>query len=75
MIEPRIHEIWSRELDLQEFSDHDDFFDLGGHSLIMTKIRRAIAEELQIEVPIDQLFRHSTVADVCTYIESQLAVR
>lgn len=73
MIATKIHAIWSRELKLQEFADTDDFFDLGGHSLIMTRIQRAILTELGIEIPMDQLFRKSTVAAISEHIESAIA--
>ncbi|GAU68753.1 peptide synthetase [Streptomyces sp. NBRC 110611] len=70
MIASKIHAIWSRELNLEEFSDTDDFFSLGGHSLIMTRIQREILSELGIEVPMDQLFRKSTVAEIAEHIAS-----
>jgi acyl carrier protein len=69
-----IHRIWSRELNLAEFSDDDDFFDLGGHSLIMHKIQESIAEELGVELPMDELFRHPTVNQISTRIGSLSAV-
>ncbi|WKV76536.1 phosphopantetheine-binding protein (plasmid) [Streptomyces sp. PCS3-D2] len=70
MIAEQIHAIWSRELKLAEFSDTDDFFDLGGHSLIMTQIQVAILTELGIEIPMDQLFRKSTVQQISEHIEA-----
>ncbi|MEU9255845.1 phosphopantetheine-binding protein [Streptomyces sp. NPDC048270] len=73
MIATKIHAIWSRELKLKEFADTDDFFDLGGHSLIMTRIQREILTELGIEIPMDQLFRKSTVAAISEHIESAIA--
>ncbi|MFD4723310.1 phosphopantetheine-binding protein [Streptomyces sp. NPDC058423] len=73
MIAEKIHAIWSRELDLEEFSDTDDFFSIGGHSLIMTKIQLAIVTELGIEVPMDQLFRKSTVKEISEHIETALS--
>lgn len=66
----KIHEIWGQQLRLDSFSDTDDFFALGGHSLVMAKIQTDIAEKLGVEVPMDELFRHSTVASTATYIES-----
>lgn len=74
MIAQKIHEIWSRELDLRDFSDDDDFFDLGGHSLIMTHIQQAIAAELKVEIPMDELFRESTVTKISVRIGSLLTV-
>ncbi|MGR7028196.1 acyl carrier protein [Geodermatophilus sp. URMC 62] len=68
-----IRKIWSRELELDDFSDDDDFFALGGHSLIMAKIQHAIGEELGIEVPMDELFRHSTVNSIAAHLAAQPA--
>lgn len=63
-IQDTVRTIWRRELKLEDFSDTDDFFELGGHSLIMTRIQRDLQSELGIEVPMDQLFRRSTVAAI-----------
>ncbi|MER6774782.1 acyl carrier protein [Streptomyces bacillaris] len=73
MIASKVHAIWSRQLDLAEFADTDDFFSLGGNSLTMTRIQREILSELGIEVPMDQLFRKSTVAEISEHIESVLS--
>jgi acyl carrier protein len=70
MIASKVHEIWRRELALDTFSDTDDFFEIGGHSLIMAKIQEALAAELGVEVPMDELFRRSTVAEISAHIES-----
>lgn len=72
MIQSTIHDIWRRELKLEEFADTDDFFALGGHSLIMTRIQRDIEAELGVQVPMDQLFRKSTVAEIAAHVESAL---
>ncbi|MDN3295052.1 acyl carrier protein [Streptomyces ficellus] len=69
MLNERIHKIWARELNLDDFSDTDDFFELGGHSLIMTRIQAAIQQEIGIEVPMDELFRNATVADISAHLE------
>jgi acyl carrier protein len=74
MIEEKVHAIWSRELNLADFSDTDDFFALGGHSLIMTRIQRAIQAELGVEIPMDQLFRNSTVAAISEHIATAMSV-
>jgi acyl carrier protein len=70
MIAKTIHDIWSRELKLDDFSGDDDFFSLGGHSLIMAKIQDAILDEYGIEVPMDELFRKSTVNSIAAYLEA-----
>ncbi len=74
MIASKIHEIWSRELVLDDFTDTDDFFALGGHSLIMAKIQQSILDEFGVEVPMDQLFRKSTVTAISAHLETMLPV-
>lgn len=63
-----IHRIWAEHLKLDDFSDDDDFFTLGGHSLIMAAIQSAIHARLGIEVPMDELFRHPTVNQISDWV-------
>jgi acyl carrier protein len=65
-----IHAIWSRELKCADFSDTDDFFDIGGESRVMTRVQRAIHEELDIAVSMGQLFRRPTVKAISEYLET-----
>ncbi|MDN3028481.1 phosphopantetheine-binding protein [Streptomyces sp. S.PB5] len=70
MIADRVRAIWCRELQRDDISVDDDFFALGGQSLIMVRIQGAYMEELGVEIPIDQMFLNSTVASISEYIES-----
>ncbi|MGW2233314.1 acyl carrier protein [Streptomyces sp. NPDC001759] len=74
MLADSVRAIWCREFGLDNISVDDDFFSLGGQSLIMIRIQGAYMEELGIEVPMDQMFLHPTVASISAYIESQGAV-
>ena len=69
MISEKIHKIWGQELRLESFSDDDDFFALGGHSLIMARIQESIKDETGVEVPMDELFRHPTVSQISSHLE------
>ncbi|KUM99188.1 phosphopantetheine-binding protein [Streptomyces yokosukanensis] len=70
MIADSVRAIWCREFQREEISVDDDFFALGGNSLIMIRIQGAFIEELGVEVPMDQLFLNTTVASISAYIES-----
>lgn len=70
MIADRVRAIWCRELRIDDLSVDDDFFTLGGQSLIMIRIQSAFLDELDVEVPMDQMFLHPTVASISAYIES-----
>ncbi|MFD5819825.1 acyl carrier protein [Streptomyces sp. NPDC127038] len=65
-----VRAIWCRELQREDIAADDDFFALGGQSVIMVRIQGAFLEELGAEVPMDQMFLHPTVASVSAYIAS-----
>ncbi|HEY3869741.1 MAG TPA: phosphopantetheine-binding protein [Actinocrinis sp.] len=70
MIADRVRAIWCRELQRDDISADDNFFALGGQSVIMANIQGAFIEELGVEVPVDQMYLNPTVASVSAYIES-----
>jgi acyl carrier protein len=74
VIEDQIRLIWERELTLDRIEDDDDFFVLGGHSLIMQRIQVAIKNGLGVEIPMDDLFRYCTIRDISVYINSMLPI-
>lgn len=70
MISDSVRAIWCRELRRDDIAVDDDFFALGGQSVIMVQIQGAFLEELGAEVPMDQMFLNPTVASISAYIES-----
>ncbi|GHH17300.1 hypothetical protein GCM10018780_60600 [Streptomyces lanatus] len=70
MIADSVRTIWCRELQRDDIAVDDDFFALGGQSVIMARIQGAFIDELNVEVPIDQMFLNPTVASISAYIES-----
>ncbi len=61
-LERAIANIWREALDINRVGTHDNFFDLGGHSLLIPKIHAAIADKLGRELPMTDLFRYPTVS-------------
>jgi acyl carrier protein len=57
-IEKGLAETWAEflDLDLEDVSVNDNFFDLGGHSLMATQVVSRVREIFQIEVPLKLLF-------------------
>ncbi len=62
-VEEAIAEIWARVLGRKQVGIHDNFFDLGGHSLLVTQVISRVRENLQVELPLRVLFEKPTVAD------------
>ncbi|MCK6153306.1 amino acid adenylation domain-containing protein, partial [Paenibacillus silvae] len=56
--------IWKNVLGLQHIGVHDNFFDLGGHSLRATTLVSKVHQELNVELPLRDVFRYSTIEDM-----------
>ncbi|WP_426333525.1 amino acid adenylation domain-containing protein [Paenibacillus silvae] len=56
--------IWKSVLGLQHIGVHDNFFDLGGHSLRATTLVSKVHQELNVELPLRDVFRYSTIEDM-----------
>jgi amino acid adenylation domain-containing protein len=52
---------------------HDNFFDLGGHSLLVIRAHQKLAEELGREIPVVDLFRFPTVAQLARHLGGEAA--
>ena len=70
--EETIATIWAGVLKRDRVSVHDDFFDLGGHSLAITQIAFRIRERFQVDVPLVRLFECPTVAQLAAVVDELL---
>jgi acyl carrier protein len=61
-IERKLTSIWAGVLSVDRVGIHDDFFDLGGHSLAATRVVSQVIKEFQSEIPLRVLFQSPTVA-------------
>ncbi len=61
---------WQELLGIQSIGIYDDFFDLGGNSLLGTQLLSQLRDMYRMELPIRTLFEDPTVAGVAKYIES-----
>lgn len=61
-LEKRIAAIWQKAFGLTAISINDNFFDLGGQSLLMLRVHQRLREELGMKLSIVQLFQHPTIA-------------
>ncbi|HZM75593.1 MAG TPA: condensation domain-containing protein [Candidatus Limnocylindrales bacterium] len=64
--------VWSQVLGVETIGAFDNFFDLGGHSLMATRVIARIRASVEIDLPIRALFTHSTVSALATAVEDAL---
>jgi hypothetical protein len=60
-LEAQIAGIWQEVLELEAVGVEDNFFDLGGHSLLLLRLQSRLAAGLAREVPVVDLFQYPTV--------------
>jgi acyl carrier protein len=70
--EQRVVEIWEELLGVAPVGVADDFFELGGDSLLATLVVSRLRESLQLEIPLRDLFERATVAELVASIEASI---
>ena len=63
-IESLVADVFSRVLGLDQIGRDDDFFEIGGNSLIATRVLAQIGHALDLDIPIRMLFTHSVVSEL-----------
>ena len=59
VVEKKIAKIWQDVLGVDKISLHDNFFDLGGHSIMAIKVISLIEKDLKIYVPFKEFFNQT----------------
>lgn len=70
-LEKLIGNIWGAILEIGELSIHDDFYDLGGNSLLSINMASKLKEQLNVEIDINNLFEHFSIADLAMFISEK----
>ena len=74
-IEQRVAEILAALLGLEQISREDNFFLLGGHSLLGTQVIARVRDSFGVELSLRTLFDGPTVAELSAQIEVALLAK
>ncbi|MDV6344004.1 non-ribosomal peptide synthetase [Nitrosomonas sp. Is37] len=68
VMERTIAEIWAEALEMPQVGLHNNFFDLGGHSLLLIKIKQKLEAHLARQIAMVDLFKYTTVASLAKFL-------
>ncbi len=74
-LEAGLVDLWRGVLQSDRLGIHDNFFDLGGHSLVATQLIARIRATYAIDLPLRALFEAPTVATLATRLAAYGSIR
>jgi hypothetical protein len=72
-VEKELARIWSEVLGLERVGVLDNFFDLGGHSLLVTQMTARVNSRFSAEVPLRSFIQSPTIAGLAEIVEHATA--
>ncbi len=69
-LEEQITEVWKEVLYLETVGTNDNFFDLGGHSLLVVQAHRKLREVCEHTISLTDLYRFPTIAGLADYLST-----
>jgi amino acid adenylation domain-containing protein len=70
-LERDIARIWEEVLKIEQVGTRDNFFDVGGHSLLMVQVRHRLQQTFGREIAIIDLLRHPNIGAFAKYLDDQ----
>jgi acyl carrier protein len=67
-VEQTIAQIWQEVLGVDKVGIYDNFFDLGGHSLLIVQVHDKLQEAFERDLPIIEMFRYPSIAALVKYL-------
>ena len=74
-MESRVAAIWARILGHSAFSTQDNFFEVGGTSLLLIAVRSALQQDLAKSIPITWMFELSSIQALAARLAEQEPVQ
>ncbi|MDY7095156.1 MAG: SDR family oxidoreductase [Acidobacteriota bacterium] len=71
-LEEACAEVFAQALALDRVGIHDNFFELGGHSLLAIQLVSQLGEILELELTVETLFDHPTIAELVAAVSEHL---
>ena len=73
-IERELATLWQGLLGVSQVGIHDDFFELGGQSLVAVRLFQRIGKKYGVDLPLSTLFQAPTIAECATLLRETLGM-
>ncbi|MBW4677268.1 MAG: amino acid adenylation domain-containing protein [Desmonostoc geniculatum HA4340-LM1] len=70
-MERTIATVWQEVLHLEKVGVNDNFFDIGGHSLLMVQVNSKLQEVLQRDLSVVEMFQNPTINSLAQYLSQK----
>ncbi len=71
-IERMLAEVWSSVLGIDQVSATDNFFQVGGHSILAIRVVARLKREAMVTIPMEAVFDHPRLRDLAAYVDETL---
>jgi hypothetical protein len=72
-LEELIAETWRRALNVDRVGREDNFFDLGGHSLLLAQVHGQLSRTIKKKLPLVKMLEHPTVGSLARFLSQEQA--
>jgi amino acid adenylation domain-containing protein len=69
--ERTIANIWQEVLKVEKIGINDNFFGLGGHSLLLVHAQSKVSDALRVKVSIIEMFKYPTISALAEHLSAQ----
>lgn len=69
-VEISIAQLWRQLLNLEKIGLKDNFFDLGGDSVLAIQLHLNLKKMFKQDIPMAMLFKHTSIASMAAYLSS-----
>jgi acyl carrier protein len=73
--EKELARIWVDVLGVDRIGIHDNFFDLGGHSLMVIQLMSRVRKSFQVELPLRDVFAAPTIKEIGEMLEVRILAK
>ena len=70
-LEQFIAGLWQEVLAVDEIGRDDNFFDLGGHSLLLMKVNLKLKHHCGKDIPLVEMFKYPTISTLAEFLSGQ----